>query len=179
VASAKPLGELQGAGGGGDLADRAQRRPRLVGAKVLEVGEALRPGQLGLGDSRQELARAGAAIALLDRGGAAVGGDLAVEQADQPRPPRQLARDRQARVRCEALLVGANLDPSGRFPTVSRVHLLGDLHSFSWLGFGTCHDSDSLGRKGPGFRGFSAGWRSAGRQALGLSELAAPRYSRI
>ncbi|HZK15653.1 MAG TPA: hypothetical protein VFC52_03590 [Solirubrobacterales bacterium] len=87
----------------------------IGGADVLEVGEARRAGQLGLGDAGEELPRAGAALALLDRGGLAVGGDLAVEHPHQPALAHQLACDRQSGVSCEPLLVGADLDPSGAF----------------------------------------------------------------
>src|SRR5665811_1788248 len=55
--------------------------------------------------------------------------ELGVDQVCEAEPAAELTGESEPRMRCEGRIVGADIESSGAFPTVSGVHLQGDLHS--------------------------------------------------
>jgi hypothetical protein len=109
--------------------DRAQRCARTVGADVLDVVKALRPGDLALRQRDRERARRKAPPPPLDRPLRADRAELGVDQLDQPRASCQLTDDRQTRIRRQGPIIAADHEPSGSPVIVIGVHPQGDAPS--------------------------------------------------
>jgi hypothetical protein len=153
--ASEALGQLQRGRRRRHPGDRAKLRAGRVGAQLLDVVKALAADQLRLRQRHHQLAARDAAAAALDRRGATLGGQLAVEQLDQPRAARQLAGAGQPRERRQRVVVGAKDDPSGAPVTVNDRHRLGDLHSHPVAGFDTPPPSRINRTENPATAGFS------------------------
>jgi hypothetical protein len=154
--AAEALGVLQRARRRRRVGERPQPGAGAVGADVLEVIKKRPADQLAFRQRDDQLARRQAAAADLDRPRTALENKLRVDQLRQPDPPRQLAADRQPRLRRQAGIVGAHHDPSGSPVTVNSRHPLGDLHPPPMAALINRHDPAPAGRKAPQLRGFPA-----------------------
>ena len=159
------LADLQGGRCRGHVGDRAQRRPRRVGALVLEMIEERAADQLALREADDQLARRGAAATRLDRPRAPFQGQLAVDQPDQIQLARQIADDRQPSMRCQRPIISPNEQPSGASVTVTHAHPLGAPGSPSRVRFSHPDLDSRTGQKSPDLRGFSTSGRTARRPA--------------
>jgi hypothetical protein len=129
VAKAKPVGQLARGRRRRGLGHRPQARARPIGTHVLDAIEALRADQLRLSDRDRQLPRREPPTARLDRRRPLDRRKLGVDQLHQPQIARQLARDRQPRVRRQRRIIRAELDPSGASGRVNHHHPPGEFHS--------------------------------------------------